>query len=219
MTKSFPEWKVKAGMKMSPRTPDPGWSGGEMTRHRYLVTATILASPQPAATPRSAGRSGTSRCYDGYTTQASDDITSQKVFHHSDYIASYVSCVTCQVDKYAVSRPQLQDNSCNVLQVTAIYWVLVYGGMERSSGLWLAFWEANAYMSILPLSKTGHNVIVQRIFLEDIPDWPLNSEHCQDQSRHVGKVWQCLEWRVQYLEKHGNTSRFSMRLQPIGKKL
>ena len=142
-----------------------------------------------------------------------------EVFHHSDYIASYVSCVTCQVDKYAVSRPQLQDNSCNVLQVTAIYWVLVYGGMERSSGLWLAFWEANAYMSILPLSKTGHNVIVQRIFLEDIPEWPLNSEHCQDQTRHVGKVWQCLEWRVQYLEKHGNTSRFSTRLQPIGKKL
>ena len=142
-----------------------------------------------------------------------------EVFHHSDYIASYVSCVTCQVDKYAVSRPQLQDNSWDVLQVTAIYWVLVYGGMERSSGLWLAFWEANAYMSILPLSKTGHNVIVQRIFLEDIPDWPLNSEHCQDQTRHVGKVWQCLEWRVQYLEKHGNTSRFSMRLQPIGKKL
>ena len=66
---------------MSPRTPDPGWSGGEMTRHRYLVTATILASPQPAATPRSAQqRSRTSRCYDGYTTQASDDITSQKCF-------------------------------------------------------------------------------------------------------------------------------------------
>ena len=34
---------------MSPRTPDPGWSDGEMTRHRYLVTATILASPHTAA--------------------------------------------------------------------------------------------------------------------------------------------------------------------------
>ena len=133
--KKFPRMESESRDENEPQDLDPGWSGGEMTRHRYLVTATILASPQPAATPRSAGRSGTSRCYDGYTTQASDDITSQKVFHHSDYIASYVSCVTCQVDKYAVSRPQLQDNSCNVLQVTAIYWVLVYGGMERSSGL------------------------------------------------------------------------------------
>lgn len=54
-----------------PQDPGPRVERGEMTRHRYLVTATILASPQPAATPRSAQqRSRTSRCYDGYTATA-----------------------------------------------------------------------------------------------------------------------------------------------------
>ena len=110
---------------MSPRTPDPGWSGGEMTRHRYLVTATILASPQPAATPRSAQQRTAGPADVTMDTQPKPVMTlpARNVFHHSDYIASYVSCVTCQVDKYAVSRPQLQDNSCRS-QLFIGYWCM-----------------------------------------------------------------------------------------------
>lgn len=165
-----PTGKWKQGWKWAPGARVERRRDGEMTRHRYLVTAAILASSSPPATPRS----GTSRCYDGYTTQASDDITARMCF-----ITPIILLLMWAVLRARLTGMQwaarLQDNSCNVLQVTAIYWVLVYGGMERSSGLWLAFWEANAYMSILPLSKTVDNVIVQRIFSEDIPDWPLNT--------------------------------------------
>ena len=91
--KKFPRMESESRDENEPQDLDPGWSGGEMTRHRYLVTATILASPQPAATPRSAQqRSRTSRCYDGYTTQASDDITSQKCVS-----SQHLYCFLCEL--------------------------------------------------------------------------------------------------------------------------
>ena len=63
-----------------------------------------------------------------------------EVFHHSDYIASYVSCVTCQVDKYAVSRPQLQDNSCRS-QLFIGYWC-----MEAWRGPRICDWPSGKQM-------------------------------------------------------------------------
>ena len=47
--KKFPRMESESRDENEPQDPGPRVERGEMTRHRYLVTATILASPQRAA--------------------------------------------------------------------------------------------------------------------------------------------------------------------------
>ena len=119
-----PNGKWKQGWKWA---PGPRTQGGAAARWPGTVTWSPPPS-WPARSPRQhhAARSSAAGPADvTMDTQHRPVMTlpARNVFHHSDYIASYVSNVTCQVDKYAVSRPQLQDNSCRS-QLFIGYWCM-----------------------------------------------------------------------------------------------